>query len=102
MTLKIPMTSDEFEQAQTKLVKLSVEVNTLARLILVENQTQTAAAASLGISKQLAAHHMKRVKALLNDQPADWVELNLFVPPWLAAETRAKVAEEIKALKNKK
>jgi len=96
------MTLDEFEKGQAKLVKLPVEVNTLARLILVEGKTLTAAAAAVGFSKQLAGHHMKRVRALLNDQPANWVELNLFVPPWLAAETRAKLEVEVEKLKNKK
>lgn len=100
MTEPLRMSAADFEEGQAKLIKLSAEVNTLARLILVEGKTLTAAADALGISKQNASKHMKRVKALLNDQPPSWVLLNEWVPDWLAAETRAKLQVEKDRIKN--
>lgn len=91
------MSLEEFEKNQGKLVKLSVQVNTLARLILVDGVAPTAAALEVGISKQLAYKHMKRVKALLNDVPTGWVLFEAqWMPSWLADETRSKLDAEKK------
>lgn len=90
----------DFAKNQAKLVKLSAEVNHLARLILVEGESLTAAATTVGLSKQNASKHMKRVRALLNDQPAAWVYLAEWMPDWLAAEVRAKLQAEKDRIQN--
>ncbi|WP_055137496.1 TrfB-related DNA-binding protein [Pseudomonas corrugata] len=100
MTDQLRMSPTEFEQNQDKLTKVSVEVNKLARLIMVDGLTQTAAAAALGMSKQNAFKHMKRVKALLNDVPPTWVLLEAqWMPGWLAEETRSKLRTEKEKIK---
>lgn len=101
MTEKLRLSMDAFEKAQSKLIKLSAEVNRLASLILVDGESLTDAAAAIGMSKQNASKHMKRVKALLNDQPAAWVHLEEWMPDWLAAETRAKLQIEKDKIKKK-
>lgn len=107
MTEKTPMTAEDFAYFEAKLLQSAIEaeanaqgrIRTLARLILVEGKTLTAASQEVGMSKQLANHHMKRVKALLNDQPADWVLFSEWMPPLLAAETRQKLNTEKKKIK---
>jgi hypothetical protein len=101
MTESLRLSVADFEKAKAKLIKLSAEVNHLARLVLVDGETLTAAAASIGMSKQNASKHMRRVRALLNDQPATWVHLDEWVPDWLAAETRAKLQVEKDKIKIK-
>lgn len=101
MTKTLLMSATEFEKQQGRLIKLSLEVHALARLILVDGKTSTDAAKEVGMSKQLAAHHMKRVKALLEGYPASWVPFEEWMPDWLATETRARLKEEKEKLKKK-
>lgn len=101
MTKTLLMSATDFEKQQGKLAKLSLEVHALARLILVEGKTATVAAQEVGMSKQLATHYMKRVKALLEGYPASWVQFDEWMPDWLAIETRARLKEETDKLKKK-
>ncbi|MDP4573470.1 TrfB-related DNA-binding protein [Pseudomonas sp. LPH60] len=100
MTKPLRMSPEEFEREQSKLVKLSVQVNTLARLMFVDGKTLQEASAALNMSKQNAYKHMKRVNALLKDVPATWVQVNELMPPWLATWLYAKLDEEKDNLKN--
>ncbi|MFL6970094.1 hypothetical protein B0E42_20545 [Pseudomonas sp. A25(2017)] len=101
MTEPIRMTLADFEASQAKLIKLSAEVNNLARLILVEGLPPTEAAAAVGMTKQNAYKHMKRVRALLHGLPANWVLMEAeWMPDWLAAETREKLKKEVEKIKN--
>lgn len=102
MTEQLRMSEADFEANQAKLAKVSLEVINLARLILVDRLSQTAAADAVGMSKQNAHKHMKRVKALLSDVPAGWIQVEAqWMPAWLAEETRSKVKAEREKIEKK-
>lgn len=99
MTTTLEMSPTEFEEQKSKLAKFSLEVHTLAHLILVEGKTVTVASKEVGMSKQNATYHMKRVRAVLSGVPASWVQFDEWMPDWLAKETRVKLDHEKAKLK---
>lgn len=97
------MSAEEFEAKQDRLTKMSVQTNQLARLILVDGLNNAEAARTVRMSRQNVSKHMARVIARLNDMPADYEHLDLWVPAALAKETRAKlrsIEEERQAKEN--
>lgn len=93
------LSPEAFSELQAKLTKFSVEANELARLVFVDGKPPSAAAQALGMSRQNANNQLRRIKALMNGQPVGWVQLNEWMPAWLATETRAKLKEEMEKLK---
>jgi hypothetical protein len=97
------MTAEEFDDLERgKLRQLPRKTLDLARLMRVEGKTQTEAADALGMTKQVARYHRMKIDAVLNNQPSDWVELSLWVPPELAVEVRKRVTEAKEKLDQKK
>lgn len=89
-----PMTPQDFEALEKgKLRAMSRKALDLARLMFVEGKNQTEAADTLGMSKQSARYHRLRIEAVLNDQPAEWVLLQEWMPPAMAVEVRRNVLE---------
>jgi len=98
------MSAEDFEAQKHKLRTLSVQTNELARLVLVEGLNNTKAAQTVGMSRQNVNGAMNRVKALLADKRADYVFVQEWMPPSMAAEVRAKLKalEEESAIQEKK
>lgn len=88
------MTAQEFDEQKHKLRGMSAQNNELARLVLVEGLTHTKAAEALGMLPQNVSGAMNRVKALLQDMPADYVFVQAWMPNKKAAEIRAYLKED--------
>jgi hypothetical protein len=94
MTTLQRMTAQEFDEQKHKLRGMSTQNNELARLVLVDGLTHTKAAEVLGMLPQNVSGAMNRIKALLEDMPADYVFLQAWMPKKKAAEIRAYLKEE--------
>lgn len=94
------MTADEFETAKVKLRTLSVNTVDLARLVLVDGLSIQEAATASGTSRQNANQGMKRVMALLEGLPSDWVFVEEWMPSSMAVEVR-RMADEAKRKREK-
>lgn len=97
------MTPAEFEAAIERLQHFSGNTISLARLILVDQQQPVDAAKAVGYTRQNAHQQMKRVYAVLNDYPEDWVKYEGdFMPSEMAKEVRKMVASAKEELSSKK
>ena len=96
------MTAEEFEQALPRLSKLSGNVVAAARLVLVEGHGPSSAGKLVGVaggmSRQSVNNAVKRVRAILDGFPPDWVRVNELMPPELAAEVRQKIKSAVEKL----
>jgi hypothetical protein len=97
MTASTTMTAEEFETQKPKLRTLSANTNELARLILVDGMSNGEAAKAVNMSPQNVSKAMRRVKALLNDLPSDYVWFEGFMPEDIAVATRKAIKERLEA-----
>lgn len=86
------MTAEEFDSRAAELRDFSGLALDMARLVLVQGLGISAAAEQLGTSKQNVSQTIKRVRARLAGHPADWVRVELWMPPEMAARVKAEVA----------
>lgn len=96
MGTKGEMTPEEFDTQSAKFARMSPQVIATVRAVLVEGKGPTEVAKQFGVSKQAVQRSAARARALLQEMPVDWVFLQEWVPPELATEVRAKVAEKLK------
>lgn len=87
------ISEEEFEVHRAELEKhFTSNTISLAKLILVEGKSNTAAAAATGTSRQNVSKAVERVCARMSGHPSNWVRVDkLWAPPDLAADFRARV-----------
>ncbi|HGA2320934.1 TPA: TrfB-related DNA-binding protein [Pseudomonas putida] len=93
------VSEEDFEAHRAELEKhFTSNTISLAKLVLVEGKSNTAAAEATGTSRQNVSKAVERVCARMDGHPSNWVRIdNLWAPPDLAAEFR----ERIQAAKEK-
>lgn len=93
------MTAEEFEKALPRLSNLSGNVVAAARYVLVDGHGPSRAGELVGgMSRQSVNNAVKRVRAILDGFPADWVRVNELMPPELAAEVRQRIRVAVEEL----
>jgi len=89
------ITPEAFEVVEHKLLTMnfSAKVIKAARLIMVTGYGPSQVASELRMSRQSVHQAMMRVRAVLADMPADWVQYEGWMPKEMAAEIRRRISE---------
>lgn len=95
MTKLLQMTEKEFEEQKHKLRTLAASTTDLARLILVEGKTKSAAAKEAGVSRQNVKQAMDRALALLAGVPTSYVWFEGFMSPERAAKLKEDIQQDL-------
>ncbi|MEX3614431.1 MAG: TrfB-related DNA-binding protein [Burkholderia gladioli] len=90
------MTSAEFERIRSRLGRLTLDTVQIARRVLVEGIPQKDVAEDAGLTKQRVSSMVNRVLAAARAIPPEWVRVEEWFPPDLAAKVR-KMAADAKA-----
>lgn len=83
------MTPEEFEALRPRLGRLALDTIDLARSVLVDGETQSAAAIRHGMSRQRVHGIVQRFKAAAEELPTNWRRVEVWLPPALAANVEA-------------
>ncbi|AVI88145.1 hypothetical protein BTW15_29410 [Pseudomonas syringae pv. tomato] len=89
------MAADEFERVMNVLAgqnrrrAFSDRSISAARLVLVMGASVSEAALETGLSRQVVHRLMARIRARLEDLPADWVKVEAWLPPAAAGDVLA-------------
>lgn len=95
------MTDAEFERIKPRLGRLTVDTVQIARRVLVDGIPQKDVAEDAGLTKQRVSSMVRRVLAAAHAIPSDWVRVEEWFPPDVAAKVR-KMAADAKASQEKK
>lgn len=87
------MTASEFDALAPKMRRVTVGTMEVMRRILVDGESRVEVAASVGLTPQRVGAMVKQFRAAQNEIPPNWVEVNEWLPPELAAEVRRMAAE---------
>ena len=90
------MTAKDFKSLMPRLKRMTVGNVEVARRVLVDGVSQTEAANESGLTKQRVGAVVKSVLAVSQEYPANWVQVEVWLPPELAAQVR-QMADEAKA-----
>lgn len=87
------VSEEDFEAHRAELEKhFTPNTISLAKLVLVDGKSNTAAAEATGTSRQNVSKAVERVCARMDGHPSNWVRIdNLWAPPDLAAEFRERI-----------
>lgn len=95
------LTQDEFDKARPLFGRMSQETIEMARLVLVEGFSQTQVAKEFKLTRQRVSLAVKQILTAIDDVPADWVKLDVWLPSSMANEVIKKIDEVKKNQKNK-
>lgn len=90
------MTAKDFKAVMPRLKRMTVGSVDIARRVLVDGISQVDAANESGLTKQRVGALFKAVLAAAREIPADWEQVEVWLPPELAAQVR-QMATEAKA-----
>jgi hypothetical protein len=90
------MTAKDFKSLMPRLKRMTVGNVEIARRVLVDGISQVDAATESGLSKQRVGAVIKAVEAAARAIPPDWEQVEVWLPPELAAQVR-QMAEEARA-----
>ncbi|TFE38124.1 hypothetical protein E2553_37715 [Paraburkholderia dipogonis] len=90
------MTAKDFKAVMPRLKRMTVGSVDIARRVLVDGISQVDAANESGLTKQRVGALVKAVLAAAREIPADWEQVEVWLPPELAAQVR-QMATEAKA-----
>lgn len=87
------MTAKEFKALMPRLKRMTVGNVEIARRVLVDGISQVEAASESGLTKQRVGALVKSVQAVALEIPADWVQVEVWLPPDLAEQVRQMAAD---------
>jgi len=87
------MTAKEFKALMPRLKRMTVGNVEIARRVLVDGISQVEAASESGLTKQRVGALVKSVQAVALEIPADWVQVEVWLPPELADQVRQMAAD---------
>lgn len=87
------MTAKEFKALMPRLKRMTVGNVEVARRVLVDGLSQVEAANESGLTKQRVNSLVKSVQAIAREIPADWEQVEVWLPPELAAQVRQLAAD---------
>jgi len=93
------MTAQEFDALKPRLRRMTVKTIQLARDVLVSGMGFAEAGGKVGVSRQRVEALVNRVLAVRDETPADWVKVDIWLPPEEADKLRqveARVKAKIK------
>jgi hypothetical protein len=99
------MAADEFERVMNVLAgqnrrrAFSDRSTSAARLVLVMGASVSEAALETGLTRQVVHRLMARIRARLEDLPADWVKVEAWLRPAAAGEVLA-LAESLRSARS--
>ncbi|MFA0965067.1 TrfB-related DNA-binding protein [Pseudomonas amygdali] len=99
------MAAEEFERVMAVLAgqnrrrAFSDRSINAARLVLVMGASVSEAALETGLSRQVVHRLMARIRARLEDLPADWVKVEAWLPPAAAGDVLA-LAESLRSARS--
>jgi len=97
--VKPKMTPQEFEAARPHFGRLTDDTIEMARLILVEGQSQTDVARQYELTRWRVSLAVKQVLTVVDNIPKGWVKLEIWLPPTMASKVRdmvEKVKQQVK------
>jgi transposase-like protein len=99
------MAADEFERVMNVLAgrnrrrAFSDRSISAARLVLVMGASVSEAASETGLTRQVVHRLMARIRARMEDLPADWVKVETWLPSAAAGEVLA-LAESLRSARS--
>ncbi|KVX70386.1 hypothetical protein WT34_04230 [Burkholderia stagnalis] len=87
------MTAKDFKALMPRLKRMTVGNVEIARRVLVDGISQVEAANESGLTKQRIGALVKTVQAIAREIPADWEQVEVWLPPELAAQVRQMAAD---------
>ncbi|MBK8177234.1 MAG: helix-turn-helix domain-containing protein [Rhodospirillales bacterium] len=90
------LTHSEFELLRPRLGRLAIDTIDVARAVLVDGMTPSAAARHFGMTRQRVHGIVQRFRAAAQAVPTAWRRVDVWLPPELAAQVEA-MAEAARA-----
>lgn len=97
---KPKMTPQEFEAARPRFGRLTEDTIEMARLVLVEGQSQTEVARQNELTRQRVSLAVKQVLTAVEEIPKGWVKLEIWLPPAMASKVRDMAEKAKRQVKN--
>ena len=86
------MTAKEFDALKPRMARMTVKTIQIARDVLVSGLGLAEAGEKAGVSRQRVKLLVDRVLAVRDEAPADWVKVDIWLPPDEAEKIRALAA----------
>ncbi|GAB5097482.1 TrfB-related DNA-binding protein [Caballeronia sp. HLA56] len=94
------MTARDFKSLMPRLKRMTVGNVEIVRRVLVDGISQVDAANESGLTKQRINILVKTVLAASRDIPLDWEQVEVWLPPELAAQVRQMADEALARAKS--
>lgn len=93
MAQDVNMTTDEFEAITPRLGRLTLDTIKVARSVLVDGLTPSAAGELHGMTRQRVHSIVKRFNEAVDQVPRGWRRVEVWLPPEMADQVQSMATE---------